>query len=307
MWESGLIIYLLAFAGLAVAVSWGRSGMGPYACFLGRYSLLSMPVLAAVYLVAGESLSSRLGTIVQFGLAAVLVACLPVNYEQGLRDARLGSLLGSRFLADVEAGKPLAYVLHRNQWLIPSWDGPAYNSEAYLHADTGLRLLHQEGVPNFANLRVDLPPSEMIIVYRPDAKQTVASRRGQEGPGSFSIDLERPQKVRAILALCTGPVPPPVAIHVDFSWRKTSADRASSRDRSASDGGQDWVDIDGTIYNCVAATWIDETIDRFRIECRSPGGPVRIRKVGLLIAADVTPPQLQVDNLFFRFRQERPW
>jgi hypothetical protein len=281
--------------------------MDPHACFLGRYSLLSMPALAAIYLIAGEYLDPRARTIAQFGLAAVIVACTPVNYEQGFEDARLGRLLGTRFLADVQAGKPLPYVLHRNQWMIPGWDGPAFNSLAYLDADSGLRLLHDAGVPNFVNLRVDLPPSDLELVYSAGArpKETsapakniepaLAAQEAQDRPGSFSIELKRPQRVRAILVLCAGPSVPG-DIHVDFDWRLTHPHSTWT------DGGRDWVNVDGTIYNCVAATWIDETIDRFRVECRSPDGVVQIRKVGLLIAAVSTPPQFQVDNLFFRFR-----
>src|SRR5262249_2527720 len=161
--------YLIAFAGLALAVGAGRSGMGPYACLLGRYSLLSMPALAAVYLILGNSL--RQGTIAQFGLLTVLAVWSPFNFQQGLIASRLVPRLRARFMAAVSAGKPLPYVPQRKQWLIPSWDGPAFGSLAYLHADSGLRLLREAGFPNFANLQIDLPPSELAIVYPPQAGQ----------------------------------------------------------------------------------------------------------------------------------------
>src|SRR5262249_44322467 len=145
----------------------GLGPLRPHAELLprGAIFLLSLPLLCAIYLIAGAALPGWAGTLAQLGLAGVVIAWSPTNFEQGLFKARLGSDQGTRFLEDIRAGKRLVYILHRHQWLIPGWHDEGIPNVHYVQMANGMRLLRQAGVPGFAELQDGLPPSNEVIVY----------------------------------------------------------------------------------------------------------------------------------------------
>jgi len=286
---TGIITYLLAFAVLALATGWGRSGIMSNFCLEERYSLLSLPLLCCIYLILGEGLAIPAGRIAQIGLAALVLAWSSTNFEQGLREARYGHEQGRRFLADMKTGKPLPYLMQRYQWLIPGWHGNGIHPMFYAQMADGMQLLRDAGVGNFANLEIDLPPSNLVVLYPKDAV-TTEKRNPDDLPGSLSIRLDRPRYVRAILVRYSTPAQGNESIEMEFDCRAASA--AVSHDAT---------DYERTPAHGVGASWVDRTIDEVSIRCRCGDGQPRIEKIALLVPAEATPSDLLIGNLFFRF------
>jgi hypothetical protein len=289
---TGILTYLLAFAVLALATGWGRSGLMPNFCLEERYSLLSLPLLCGIYLILGEGLTPLAGRIAQIALAALVLAWSPINFEQGLREARYGHEQGMRFVEDLKAGKPLPYLMQRYQWLIPGWHGKGIYPYFYAQMADGMQLLREAGVPNFANLQIDLPPSDVVILYPKDAKPgaTPRKRNPDDLPSSLSIPLDRTRYVRAILVCYSWPAEGNESVQVQFDYKGASAD--------ISHDSAEYERIPGP---GIAASWVDRPISELSIRCRSGRGRPEIEKVALLVPAETTPNDLRIGNLFFRF------
>jgi hypothetical protein len=290
---TGILAYLLAFAVLALATGWGRSGIMPNFCLEERYSLLSLPLLCCIYLTVGEGPTIFAGSIAQLALAALVLAWSPTNFKEGLRTARYGHEQGVRFQEDIKTGKPLPYLMHRYQWLIPGWHGNGIFPVHFAQMAEGMRLLHDAGVGNFAQLQTDLPPSDLVVLDPNDTIAGVASAKRNAGvlSGSLSIHLSRPRYVRAILVLYSTPVQGSASVRVQVDYRTSSAEVIG-----------DVTDYERTPGYGVGASWVDRTIDELSITCRCADGQPRIEKVALLVPADATPSRLLLGNLFFRFR-----
>jgi hypothetical protein len=288
---TGILTYLLAFALLALATGWGRSGLMPNFCLEERYSLLSLPLLCCIYLVLGEGLAPFAGRFAQITLAGLVLAWSSTNFEQGFQVARYGHEQGLRFLEDVKEGKPLPYLMQRYQWLIPGWHGNGILPMHYVQMADGMQLLRDAGVANFANLEIDLPPSDLVVLYPNDRTSGhTMGKRDADPPGSLSIRLDRPRYVRAILLGYSTPAQGSESIQVEFDCKDASADVS-----------HDATEYERTPAHGVAAGWVDRTIDELSVRCRSAGGQPRIEKIALLVPAEATPDELRIGNLFFRF------
>ncbi len=192
----------------------------------------------------------------------------------------------------MKAGKPLPYLMHRYQWLIPGWHGEAIRPMYYKQMAEGMCLLHDAGVGNFANLQIELPPSELVVLYPNDTSRGPGTARPNSDhlSVSLSIRLERPRYVRAILLRYSTPIQGNTSVQVEMDCQTESGDVS-----------HDAADYERTPGQSVAASWVDRTIDLVSIRCRCADGQPRIDKIALLVPAKATPSDLLIGNLFFRF------
>jgi hypothetical protein len=81
---TGLLLFLMGLAGLAVAIGWGRAGFGPTQGFSYRYSMLAAPVLCSVFLTAEIAAPAALARVLQVALFTCLSVVLVPNTQAGL-------------------------------------------------------------------------------------------------------------------------------------------------------------------------------------------------------------------------------
>jgi hypothetical protein len=99
----GLVLYLGAFASLALGIGWGRSHLSA-AGFANRYSTLAAPALCAVYFTWRLYGDRRLSAV----LALLVVLLFPYNLSQGLAKGRQRQWLTAELMADIRADLPSA-------------------------------------------------------------------------------------------------------------------------------------------------------------------------------------------------------
>jgi hypothetical protein len=120
---AGLAAFLGAVAALALAVGWGRSGLGLglQAGFSFRYSALAAPFLCAIF-VFGETIgASRLSRVLQMMLFLLAIGLLPVNERKGLALGRERSALLKAVEHDVKAGMPPTVLVERHPDVFPTY------------------------------------------------------------------------------------------------------------------------------------------------------------------------------------------
>jgi hypothetical protein len=85
----GFLMFAVAMTGLVLMLAWGRAGLVPYDGMPGRYALLSLPGLCAIYfawILYGPQ-TARDRVAIAFTIAALLA--LPFNIRSGLRQAEV--------------------------------------------------------------------------------------------------------------------------------------------------------------------------------------------------------------------------
>ncbi len=141
---AGLLCYLFAFLGLALAIGWGRAGAGGVTADYGtRFVTLAVPLLCWCYFAALLAPNPR-GPLrlLPAALCALMLALLPWNVREGLTHGRGNAALLSAVEADVRAGVPphelaarwseaiyptggrTEYLRDRLEWLRETKQGP---------------------------------------------------------------------------------------------------------------------------------------------------------------------------------------
>jgi hypothetical protein len=177
----GLMLFLLAVSGLALALGLGRNG------FETRYLTLTTPIwcgVAFVWLLYGKP--ARFG--VPAALASAALIALAGNTSFGLDYAReLRGQLGG-FERDMAAGVPLHLLLHRyGSWLHPHQDVPGRY----------LPMLRDAGVPGYTSLREDSIMRALPLDLHPTAtaelqwRDSTARVQGSKARLVFDLPRER--------------------------------------------------------------------------------------------------------------------
>jgi hypothetical protein len=284
----GLIAYSVAFTLLALSLGWGRAGFDDTACLEQRYALLSVPFLCAVYFIIGMAPLPALSKAVQFLLAALVLLWSPDNLREGVVLARHMHEKNRRFLQDMNAGKPLMYVIHHHRWWVPH----GWSWSAYLEMKRGMELFHDAKWPAFAQMRLDWPEVNQEIVFEgPHARSQKPGSHSQSGEGQVSIRLDRPRRIYAIMVRFapigqrTGWQPAIVRIH----WP------------GGPPQGEDIL-LSRLPDDLTACAWVDRDIDRIEVDW-SPADSVRAERIGCLVPTAFTPLELRAGrpNPFFKF------
>jgi hypothetical protein len=282
----GLLAYWLAFTALALAVGYGRSGNDPRFCLEPRYAILSLPFLCAVYLIIGVTLRPWSGKIGQLLLCSLVVFWSPQNFTQGWLDARWYHQKNERFVADMNAGKPLTYLIYRHRWWVPMpWMLPLYTD-----MERGMRSLHDADKTGFAKVNLNWPDFDRVTVFQRSAPEAVGPHcHAKLTEGSIAIDMDSSLHVLAVLVYFEPPGnhPPgaPATATVKIHWPDGPALGES-------------IELTGYQHDRMATAWIDQRIDHFTVDW-SPAGSLRPRQIACLIPSSATPAYLRIGDPFF--------
>jgi hypothetical protein len=141
---SGMLCYLAAFLGLALAVGWGRAGSGGVTAAYGtRFVTLAVPLFCWCYFAA-LLVPARRGPLrlVPPGLCVLMLLLLPFNARQGMRHGEENAAILGAAQADIRIGTPpeelaprwctqvyppggrTEYLRDRLEWLRRTGQGP---------------------------------------------------------------------------------------------------------------------------------------------------------------------------------------
>jgi hypothetical protein len=151
---------ILAMLGMAAAVGWSRSGLGPGTGLSSRYVTLTAPMLGVLYVAWLTYGPPRARRLVDAGLLALVCLALPANVKSGLKYgafARAGEL---RVEGALKARVPAAQLVQRHgRFVHPN---PAVVAECF-------RMLKAARFGAFASLnddRLAVSPDPLSAVRR---------------------------------------------------------------------------------------------------------------------------------------------
>src|SRR5262249_3315974 len=99
----GFLCFLIGMAAVAGAAGWGRSGLRPDFCLAMRFSVLSVPALMAVYLLAVTYWPTTTGRWIQVFVCCLAFVLAPLNYQMAYGGASKIRTDLLSFLADMRA------------------------------------------------------------------------------------------------------------------------------------------------------------------------------------------------------------
>jgi hypothetical protein len=221
----GLLLYLGAFALLACAVGWGRSGFGPFAGFQPRYAILSAPALCGAFL-AWELYAPR-GFAGLAGAVICTSACMfYVPNLQGAWSFGATSRASVRaFLADVDAGMPARRLVQRPY---AAWVYPDRDRLAAMVRDLRSRDINQfRRSHNTPSAPLSIEPATLHDISWRDCAGRAT------GPDPYIVfRFRKPQYAWRIRLTCTyeGRMDTPAVFQA--SWKRTGRRESTDRRRT---------------------------------------------------------------------------
>jgi hypothetical protein len=141
----GLFLFLSSIAIVALAVGWGRAGMGSRMPI--RYVILAVPALCAAYFILDLYPPLSLGKSVQIALLVVMCLLMPFNIQRGfyLRDWYRDGM--AAFERDLKAKIPRSVLAERHRAVLLHWDQGGLASR--------MQMLHRAGIGLFREMQED--------------------------------------------------------------------------------------------------------------------------------------------------------
>jgi hypothetical protein len=149
----GLLAFLVGLTGLALAIGWGRGGIGPHLGFSFRYVTLSVPGVCCLYFMAqvfGPKAGAR---IVQATLFLVFAGLLKENTRHGYIYAQTQQGHFEAVLADLRAHRTPQEIARKHPFLYPVPDLLAERLEKLRDAGIGPWVLMGPDQSRFAATR----------------------------------------------------------------------------------------------------------------------------------------------------------
>jgi hypothetical protein len=220
----GLLLYLGAFATLAFAVGWGRSGFGPFAGIQSRYAMLAVPALCGAFfaweLYAPRGFAGLAGAVICTSACMLYVPNLQGAWSFGA----VQRANARAFLADVDAGMPAQKLAQR------PYAASIYPDRNRLAAK--LRDLRSRDINQFRRahntpivpLSIEPPPQDL------PGSDGAGRATGQDSHVVFCF--RRPQYAWRIRLTCTykGRMDTPAVLQA--SWRLTGRGESTDRHRT---------------------------------------------------------------------------
>jgi hypothetical protein len=189
-----LLMFLGAVFTLALAIGWGRGGHGDFLEVI-EYSSLAVPVLCTLCFVFMIHKRPKVGSLLQFGLLALIAIAIPFNFQAGLADARTHHAAMQSFERDLRNGPPMYELMGR-------YASPHFQIGAHKWISDMMLQLHGAGVEPFAHMKGDPVMREVRIPLTPaDLKEIKWADGKGHGIGEQSylmFALPRPMYVAAI-------------------------------------------------------------------------------------------------------------
>src|SRR5262249_7705140 len=237
-----------------------------------------------VYLIIGVTLPPLPGKVGQFLLCSLTVFWSAANFRQGWLDARWCHEKNERFLADMNAGKPLMYLIYRHRWWVPM----PWMLQCYTDMERGMGWLHDANKTGFAKISLNWPDFDRVMVFQSGSSEAVGPHyHAKLEEGSIAIQMDQGMHVLSVLVYFepTGyqgdGKPSTVKIH----WPDGPAEGDS-------------IELTGYLHDRIATAWIDQRIDHFTVDW-SPAVSLRPSKIACLVPSSATPFYLRLGNPFF--------
>jgi hypothetical protein len=266
----GFLLFMAAMLLLALGLGWGRAGMGYPAGFEDRYVTLPLPLLCCIYLVWADR-RTRVGSVVQLGLLALMAVVFAINLPEGLRQAAYRRERADAFQRDLRAGVPIYILLGRYTRFF-------HISQRDL-AD-GLHMLQQAGFGPYRELQADPAFVEIPVPLTPTSVNQV-TWEGDTGQATDAdpylvFALPQPRFVAGIkVRFChanregTGPV-------FRMSWKKSDGDDFTERRR--------WTErLPPSGPEVCLTIWVVDTVGQFRLHPDDKPCDFQISKICLLV------------------------
>lgn len=232
----GLGAFLAGLVCLALAVAWGRAGLGPAVSQARRYVSLSVLVLCGAYFVFVLYAPGRAGRVGQMLLGMATAAMLWPNAVEGIAYGRQLHAFLEPFVQDLRAGVPRSIIAER--YTHPP--DKLYSDEQ--HLGEYLDMLHGAGLGLFRELRPD--PAWRTVTLRDEDLTRPA-------PAAFV--LKRPRFVYAFrFQYAYEPKAPTATMRV--AWRTPAG---AERERRLTVAQQPWPES--------LITWVNEPVARISI------------------------------------------
>lgn len=153
----GLFLFLAAVGSLALAIAWGRAGLGVSACLARRYGSMTVIAWCGLYLLAGADKDLRAGRWLQGLLFAVALGLLPFNTVEAVRTVNRARGAEDALIQDVRAGVPIDVLIDRyGRTLLPNWNGVVNPWNRYF-VRMGMVALRRANFGAFSQLRDQSP------------------------------------------------------------------------------------------------------------------------------------------------------
>lgn len=271
-----LLLALAAGWTLAVLIGFGR---GVHGANVARYSLLTLPILAAVYFAWVLYSPARLGQLVPMSLFAVMCAFSTYHMSLGMEEAKGRRQATEAMAADIAAGIPMAGLVGRH---MPYWCW----AEEPLRS--GLTALREANVGMFGRIRPDPPMEARPLAPKPASSYRMTLRQGTwsgvDRDSSLTFSLDRPRFV--------------YAIRLQFTMdNEDELHYGRFQVLWPSEGKDPWQPYESAEYLLKLRTgpkvrtqtvWIHRTIDRFYL--RPDDGPFALRLHGITLLVPPSAP-----------------
>ncbi len=261
----GLALILSALIVVALAMGWGRAGLGETAGYSSRYAAILVPVLLTVFLGWLAFAPRQLATGAQWGLLGLVCLGLPTQFQRGFREGEVVRQWGKSFLRDLRHG-PTAEALAQK------YAGRLYSTgnhplvSHYLHA---LHDRHWEpfvSLRNASNLRsisIAIPP------FKADSDR-ISLAQGWDPHRDFSLD--RPWLVQTVRVRVVCPT-----AELKACWMLHGRNAFSAVERNQT------LQIIPSKDEQTVEFLVDDTIDCIHIDSDTAAGEVEIRELTALV------------------------
>jgi hypothetical protein len=262
-----LLMFLGAVFTLALAMGWGRGGHGEFLDVM-NYTTLSVLALCCLCFVFMIHRKPKIGSLFQCGLLTLIAIAIPLNFQQGLADARTHHSAMQSFELDMLNGAATYELMGR-------YASSHFGIGAHTWLAGSMLSLRRAGIGPFVQLKEDPVMREVRIPLTPaDLKEIKWEDRTGHGTGPDSylmFALPKPTFVAGI------------RIRWSHSNGKTTFFRAFWRRSDRSDFPDDYQYYWSFGLEDPLTIYIADTIDQIRIHPDVKPVDFTISEITLLI------------------------
>ena len=267
----GLACVLGAVGAVPLAVGYGRAYLGDHGAIALRYGLLTTPILLTVYFVWVVAGPSRFGTRPQWALLMLLVVMLQPLAHRGIDTGKNMRRFSDDFLQDLRAGVSAEYLAPRYGGLLYPGD-PRIVEWVRLH----LLQLRDQGFAPYDRLGTAREDFKSLTITTGEAEATGVARFSEhDGESRLAFSLARPTPVKAVRVRFSQSEASRHKGYVRPHWECASASGKWSEQR------RNRFLFAGEATEHTVLVWINDQIDRFRLDFRHWPGGIEVRELSV--------------------------
>jgi hypothetical protein len=271
----GLLAFLAAAAGVALAIGWGRSELGITAITTPRYGIITLPVLLGVYVAWTRCAAPRCAQLVPMALFALFCLTLQQQMSAGLATGRFVRDASAGFNRDLRAGAPAEYLARRFAYVL-------YAPQLSSRVEMSLNKLRDLEYGRFRRLG-RLPDQTESVPLAPALVHDLSWRDGAGdalGPDPHLVyRLEQPRHVAMARLRCVLTKPgPPLPTTLQVFWAQRGRNSISPLERVAT------FLIEPKSEEQSVFVWINDAIDELRVDPDTMPAHFELRGIELIIA-----------------------